>query len=90
MHRVWGLALLEIGRLDEAKDALERSLAIARAAQPDQSIKSAEYELGLTFDALDRLAQLSSDPDGAYAEQRDAILGRLGVVAIPDRPRAAA
>jgi tetratricopeptide (TPR) repeat protein len=90
MHRVWGLALLDTGRLDEAKDALERSLAIARAAQPDQSIKSAEYELGLTFDALDRLARLRGDLDGAYAEQRDAILERLGVVAIPDRPQATA
>jgi tetratricopeptide (TPR) repeat protein len=90
MHRVWGLALLETGRLDEAEDALERSLAIARAAKPDQSIKSAEYELGLTFDALDRLARLKGNQGGTYAEQRDAVLERLGVVAIPDRPQARA
>ena len=40
-----------------SRDALERSLASLRSAKPDQSIKSAEYELGLTYDALERLAQ---------------------------------
>jgi class 3 adenylate cyclase/tetratricopeptide (TPR) repeat protein len=86
MHRIWGLALMEAGRADEAEHALERSLAIAGSAQPDESIKSAEYELGLTFDALDRLAHATGEHNTDHAEQRDVILGRLGVVAVPDRP----
>ena len=84
MRRVWGLALMESGRLDDARDALEQSLAIARSAEPDESIKSAEYELGLTYDALDRLTRATDSPDGTFGEQRDAILHRLGVVAVPD------
>jgi class 3 adenylate cyclase/tetratricopeptide (TPR) repeat protein len=84
LHRVRGLALIEIGQLEDAAEAFEQSLAVARSAEPDESIKSAEYELGLTFDALDRLAQLTGRRDDDYAARRDAILVGWGVVAVPD------
>jgi len=87
LQRVRGLALMEIGRLEEAADSLEQSLAAASSGEPDASVKSAEYELGLTFDALDRLARRTGRRDDDHAARRNAILERLGVVSIPDTPR---
>ena len=84
LQRMRGLALLERARFEEAAEALEQSLVAARSDEPDASVRSAEYELGLTFDALERLAQVSGRRDREYAADRDAILERLGVVSIPD------
>jgi hypothetical protein len=77
---------MEIGQLDEAGEALEDSLAAARSGAPDASIKSADYELGLTFDAFDRLAKLTGRRDEDYAAGRQLMLQRLGVVSSPDVP----
>jgi class 3 adenylate cyclase/tetratricopeptide (TPR) repeat protein len=84
LQRVRGLALMESGRLDEAREGFEDSLAVARSGAPDAGFKSPDYEVGLTFDALDRLAELTGRGDQDYATRRDAILEGLGVVAIPD------
>jgi class 3 adenylate cyclase/tetratricopeptide (TPR) repeat protein len=86
LQRVRGLALMEIGQLDEAGEALKDSLAAARSGAPDASIKSADYELGLTFDAFDRLAKLTGRRDEDYAAGRQLMLQRLGVVSSPDVP----
>jgi tetratricopeptide (TPR) repeat protein len=84
LQRVRGLALMESGRLEEAADALQASLAIAQAREPDANLRSADYELGLTYDALERLAERTGRRDEDYAARRDAILESLGVVAIPE------
>ena len=85
LERVRGLALMERGRLDEAREEFEQSLATAQSGDPDASVKSADYELALTFDALDRLGELTGQQNDVNAARRDAILRGLGVVSIPDR-----
>jgi class 3 adenylate cyclase/tetratricopeptide (TPR) repeat protein len=87
LQRVRGMALMESGRLDEAGTAFEDSLAVARSEALDAGVKSADYELGLTYDALARLAELTGRSDQNYASRRDAILGDLGVLASPDLRR---
>jgi hypothetical protein len=88
--RLRGCALLQLGRLDEARHALEDALARARGHEADFVIKSADYEAARTLDALVRLGELVGDPslDGLRAE-RDEILARLGIVGLPEVPRPA-
>jgi len=80
LQRVRGWASLQLGRMDEARSALDASLAVGRA-------REAPYEVALTLRALAQLSRvegLPADP-GADLESRR-ILAELGVVAIPDVP----
>ena len=80
LHRVRAYALMQAGRLDEARMALEESLAAARARQAD-------HELGLTLRATADLAhQAGEDGDPVALKEGEAILDRLGVIAVPDVP----
>jgi tetratricopeptide (TPR) repeat protein len=79
LQRVQGCALLQLGRLDEARVALGAALDEARK-------RSADYEVALVLDALTALAHLTGEPTEELDHERDAILGRLGVVKIPDIP----
>jgi hypothetical protein len=81
---VRGLAFMESGELEEAGKALEESLSAARSGELDASVKSADYELGLTYDAFDHLAELTGRRDNDYAASRELMLKRLGVVSSPD------
>ena len=79
LHRVRGLALLQLGRFDEARAALNESLEGARSA-------GADYEVALALDALAALARLEGESVETVERERDAIFTRLGVVATPEIP----
>jgi class 3 adenylate cyclase/tetratricopeptide (TPR) repeat protein len=79
LHRMRGLALLQLGRFDDAQAALDESLASARKA-------GADYEVALALDALAVLARLEGESVETVERERSAILTRLGVVATPEVP----
>jgi tetratricopeptide (TPR) repeat protein len=80
LQRVRGSALAQLGRLLEAREALEESVVGARD-------REAEYEEALALQGLARIGAIqgSSDAPGLEAHHR-AILERLGVVAAPVIP----
>jgi tetratricopeptide (TPR) repeat protein len=80
LQRVRGCALAQLGRLSEAREALEESLAGA-------SERGAEYEEALALQGLSRIAAIEANSDAAELEARyRAIFERLGVVAPPLMP----
>jgi len=79
LHRVRGLALLQLSRFDEARSALDESLESARKA-------GADYEAALALDALTVLGRLEGENPETAERERDAIFARLGVVATPEFP----
>lgn len=72
LQRVKGCALLSLGRRSEAWEELDRSLAIARAAD-------ARYEIALTL-----RARAMMRTDGAEEAEANALLADLDVVHIPE------
>jgi class 3 adenylate cyclase/tetratricopeptide (TPR) repeat protein len=85
LHRLRGWALLQGDRLEEARASLLESLRIARLESENLGMRNIEYEIALTTDALARVAELTGEPIGELASERDAILAALDVVRI-DRP----
>ncbi len=79
LHRVRGLALLQLSRVDEARAALAESVESARSA-------GADYEVALGLDSLATLGRLDGESPEAVERERDAIFARLGVVATPELP----
>ncbi len=79
LNRVCGSALLQLGRLEEARVILETAVAEARQ-------RNASYELALALDALATLARLTGEEAEELEQERDAILERLGVVSTPELP----
>ncbi|MFL5737512.1 MAG: tetratricopeptide repeat protein, partial [Actinomycetota bacterium] len=78
--RVRGYALMQASRLDEAAQALEESLADARE-------RGADYEIGLTLEAMSRLKrQLGEEADAAMELEYRGIFNRLGVRSTPEVP----
>jgi class 3 adenylate cyclase/tetratricopeptide (TPR) repeat protein len=83
LNRVKAYALVQEGRLEEAREALQKSLEAARARQAD-------YEIGLTLRAMVEFARVAGEPSDHQAEaESKAILDRLGVVMVPDVPLSA-
>ena len=75
LFRTRAVACAQLGRRDEARAALDASLAAARG-------RSDEFELFLSLGVLCAL-----DPDGAdRARERDAIAARLDIAAAPPVP----
>ena len=79
LERVRGLALLQLGRMAEARAALTESLDGARRDHAD-------YDAALALDALAAVDRLAGEPSGPVERERDAIFARLGVVATPRIP----
>ena len=80
LHRAKAYALMQAGRAAESREALEASLAAARARQAD-------YEIGLTLRALSQFARVADEhTDPAVEGESKAILARLGVVEVPEIP----
>jgi predicted ATPase len=74
LHRVRAFAFLALGRADEARTALEKSIVAARE-------RRAVHEVGLSLDALVRLdRRVGEEPDPALVEQSQSILEQLGVL----------
>jgi class 3 adenylate cyclase/tetratricopeptide (TPR) repeat protein len=91
LDRLRGCALLQLGLLGEARLALDDALGRARRREADSGIKSADYEAARTLDALVRLGDVVGGPSlGELSRERDEILTRLGVVALPELPLSAA
>ena len=76
LRRAGGVALARLGQRERAAGELELALAAARAGGED-------FDVAL---ALDALAAIGSGAPGAR-EERDGILARLGVVALPPLSR---
>jgi class 3 adenylate cyclase/tetratricopeptide (TPR) repeat protein len=79
LERVRGCALLQLGRLDDARAALDAAVEEARR-------RSADYELSLALDGLAALAHERREDASEFEEERDTIVARLGVVRIPVLP----
>ena len=79
LGRVRGCALMQLGRADEAREALEQSLSAAREVKMD-------YEAGLILSALLVLAPAGGALANGLEQERDAIFDRLGVVATSGIP----
>ena len=71
--RVRGFSLLQLGDTEAAREALENALAAARE-------RGSEYEAALCLTGLLRVQDEATA--GELARGRDAILERLGVVAV--------
>ncbi len=72
LKRIRGIALARLGRLDEAMDELDDSLAVARQS-------GALYQVAATLDVLHALGAESDQVAG----ERDSLLGRLGIERLP-------
>lgn len=78
IHRIRGWALAQFGKQDEAEESFATSLQLARSA-------GADYEIGLTLDALVRTAR-SEEPRPEHLEEKEQIFQRLGIVSEPEVP----
>jgi class 3 adenylate cyclase/tetratricopeptide (TPR) repeat protein len=79
LQRIRGVALAQLGRLDEARAALEESLRQARA-------DAADYEVALALDSLVRLGALDGRTSEEIERERDEIFGRLAIVSTREVP----
>ena len=78
LHRVHGYALARLGRLDEARAALDQGLALAE-------VEGVDLERALILSAIGRIWPL--DRESAEAEATSAkLLERLGVVGVAEPP----
>src|SRR5262249_40199417 len=69
LDRLRGSALLELGRTDDARAALSRSLDEARA-------KAADYEIAQTLEALVELGRRAGEAVEEVEEERETIVAR--------------
>jgi class 3 adenylate cyclase/tetratricopeptide (TPR) repeat protein len=79
LQRVRGQALIGLGEHDQAREALDESLRLARA-------RGAEFEVALTLRAqagLLRLLRADEAEVGPLEADSRSVLGRLGVVQVP-------
>ena len=80
VHRTRGYALAQLSRLGEARSALDESLEMARARGQD-------VDVAFTLFALGRLSEVDGSTMSVDAiAERDTILERLGVEAVPEVP----
>jgi tetratricopeptide (TPR) repeat protein len=79
LDRVRAFALAQQGDLGAAVAALQSSIASAR-------VRGDGYELAVGLDALEALARSVGAGDAARRRERDEILARLDVVALPPAP----
>jgi tetratricopeptide (TPR) repeat protein len=79
LERVRGCALMQLGRLEAAREALEKGLAAARELGMD-------YEIALCLGSLVTLEQRERRLTDDLELERDAIFQRLGVISVPAIP----
>ena len=80
LQRVYGAALVECGRPEDAQVALQQALALARSSDGNVDLKSTEYEIGQTYRALARLPGVPAEEATQYAARGLAILEPFGVI----------
>jgi class 3 adenylate cyclase/tetratricopeptide (TPR) repeat protein len=86
LHRTRGWAYLQAGDVESARTALAESLRIARGDNENFGIMSADYEVGLTLNAVIRLREMAGEPTAEITRERDDIFERLGVLHVPEPP----
>jgi class 3 adenylate cyclase/tetratricopeptide (TPR) repeat protein len=86
LHRLLGWTHLQAGELDAAREALDRSLHLARLEDENFGIRSADYEVALTLAAQVRLGAVTGEPTDKLVTERDTIFARLGVLKVPEPP----
>ncbi|MEP7059791.1 MAG: adenylate/guanylate cyclase domain-containing protein [Actinomycetota bacterium] len=80
LQRVRGWALMQLGRTEDARIALDVSLAVGRA-------REAPYEVALTLRAIGQLDRLEGRTvDDEYALEARRIMTELGVTSVPEVP----
>lgn len=80
LHRIRGYALMQIGETAGAREALKRSLTLARE-------RDAPHEAAFTLRALLGLDVLEGhEPDGELRSEAEAIFQRLGIVSVSAVP----
>jgi len=78
LERVAAFSLAQRGELEAARERLARAADLARKAE-------GSYELAIILDGLVRLGGADAH-DGDMAAERDAIMGNLGIVRLPEPP----
>ena len=90
VNRLRGWALVQQGRLEDAVSAFEESLHIAQLHDPNYGDnRSIDYDVVLALDALIRVRALTGEPAAELVQERDDIVARLGIRALPEFPPAA-
>ena len=78
LHRVRGAAFLRVGEFARAREALEESLAVARA-------RTSDFDVALTLRAqFEAAVHAGLQPDKELWNESQSIFDRLGVVSVPD------
>jgi tetratricopeptide (TPR) repeat protein len=80
LHRIRGDAHAVNSHHDAARQSYEYAIAVARSDDANFLMKSIEYEVGQSYAALARLAELAGEDASGYATERDTILQPLGVL----------
>lgn len=89
VNRLRGWALVQDGKLEQAQSAFEESLRIARLRDPNYGDnRSIDYDVVLSLDGLVRVAALGDKAAGERVRERDEIMARLGIRALPAFPAA--
>jgi tetratricopeptide (TPR) repeat protein len=89
VNRLRGWALVQQGRLEGALSAFEESLRIAQLHDPNYGDnRSIDYDVVLALDALVRIRTLTGESPVELVAERDDIVARLGIRALPTFPSA--
>ena len=81
LRRTRGIAYIQLGRFEEARQELESSLSAARA-------RGVEFEIALTLRAVAQLAAIGETLALDALDESEEILKRLGVVAVAEGTKA--
>jgi class 3 adenylate cyclase/tetratricopeptide (TPR) repeat protein len=86
LHRLRGWAYLQHKDLEAAAGAFEESLRIARLDTENVLMRSTDYEIALTLDALSHLGELVGDSTVDLEHERNAIVAKLAVLKLTRPP----
>jgi tetratricopeptide (TPR) repeat protein len=86
LHRLRGWAFMQLRDLEQAGAAFGESLELARLEGENLGMRSADYEVALTLDALGRLGEMVGGPIEDLERERDAIVAKLAVMHLQRPP----
>jgi hypothetical protein len=77
---------MQLRDLEGAGAAFDESLSLARLEGENIGMRSADYEVALTLDALGQLGEMVGGPIADLERERDAIVAKLAVLQLPRPP----
>ncbi len=86
LQRLRGWAFMQLRDLERAGAAFDESLKLARIEGENIGMRSADYEVALTLDALGRLGEMVGGPIEDLERERDAIVAKLAVMQLQRPP----